>query len=151
MYGWKGSFKAHAVKAMILNILAATQQSQNWVVKARGRSTNSTLQLLKSYHPLWHAALPSLWSKRQVTLAGGCFHGIWYAVFGTDRLKPMLQAVSTVQLCWPPICLRSGSDGPLHLYCWSSLCINAFQNGVILGQEFTDMDVGRKRLQQKWS
>ena len=98
LYGWKGSFKAHAVKAILLNILAATQQSQNWVVKARGRSTNSTLPLLKNYHPLWQAALPSPWSKRQVTLVGRCFHGIWCAVFGKDRLKPSLRAIPVSKL-----------------------------------------------------
>lgn len=37
----------------VLNILAETQSSQNWRVKARRRSMHSTLLLLKSYNLLW--------------------------------------------------------------------------------------------------
>ena len=68
------------------------------LIKARRRLTYSACTLLESYHPLRPLAFPSLESKpaagaQRLTDAVHPF-GIQHAVLGTDRLKPMLWAVS---------------------------------------------------------
>ena len=73
----------------ILNILAATQYSQNRQVKARRRSMHSTPLLLKSYHPLWSGlSFTSVQAAGAPRLADAVHpFGIQQAVLGPNRFK----------------------------------------------------------------
>ena len=116
--GWL-DVKHQIITCTYLNVLAVRRYSRNSRVKTKGKLDVFSLAAAGelSVFVISGLSFTSIQAPGAQWLADAVYpFGIYDAVFGTDRLNPMLWAVLTVRLCWNTIGLWSCSDGSPKKY-----------------------------------